>query len=197
MMFQTSSSSTTNTPASWDGSDDTTCHIHNIASRLLQLSAGTPPAGYTRMAVACPKRSCAVNPQAVGSRRPNTRSASAALGTLAYPLQVVFHYEVYLVECVQTVADNVSRSGLRSSNSTLRRTAATNEIRETGIFTCRSAAWNSLLAKIRDLPTFRNKLKSYFLILRIVKVVVYYFILWSVLFNVCLLTIVMRLCSFL
>jgi len=73
VVFLSSLSSTANTPASWDVIDDTTCAgIHDIASRLLQLSAGWPPARYARaVAALCPKRSCAINPrpQPVGLRQ--------------------------------------------------------------------------------------------------------------------------------
>jgi len=82
-----------NPPASWNGSDDTTCttwrrNIHNITSRLLQLSAGRPPAGrtivYARAVGVCSKICRAVNirPQPVGLRVTGSAPAALAANTL-------------------------------------------------------------------------------------------------------------------
>jgi len=72
-----------------------------------------------------------------------------------------------MAECIQTVADNASRSKLRSANSTL---YVTLQLRirfgERAYLYAGPASWNSLPAEIRDnadLPAFRNKLKIHFL----------------------------------
>jgi len=176
-----------NPPESWNGRDDTTCttwrrNIHNITSRLLQLITGKPPAGYAWATAACRKRSSVVNPQPQPMGSLDTRSASAALvaSTLAYPVQVVFHYAVHSCRKMPSLHDGVRscrkmpslHDGVRSNCrwqrissraafgqfDFLHHTVAANEIRGTSIFMCRSSCWNSRC----QLPAFRNILKNYF-----------------------------------
>ena len=73
---------------------------------------------------------------------------------------------VYMTECVRTVADSASRSGLRSANSSL---YATPRLRtkfgERAFSYAGPSAWNSLPAEIRDdtdFSAFRSKLKTHF-----------------------------------
>lgn len=73
---------------------------------------------------------------------------------------------VYMTQCVQTVANNSTRSGLRSANSTLYVTPRLRtKFGERAFSFAGPAAWNSLPAEIRDtadFPAFRNKLKTHF-----------------------------------
>jgi len=109
----------TNTPTSWDESDDTTCAgIHNIASRLLHRSAGRLHSSccFTLFDL---HRWDHVTP---GLHQPHWLPVHLRIHYKLCTIMQSIHVgrsPVYMVECVQTVADNASRSGLRSANSTL------------------------------------------------------------------------------
>jgi len=73
---------------------------------------------------------------------------------------------VYMTECVQTVANRTTRTGLRSSNSS---TYVTPRLRtrfgERAFSFAGPAAWNSLPAELRESTnalTFRSQLKTHF-----------------------------------
>ena len=73
---------------------------------------------------------------------------------------------VYMAECVQTVADSATRTGLRSSNSSLYVTPRLRtRFGERAFCYAGPAAWNSLPAELReltDLSAFRSQLKTHF-----------------------------------